>query len=362
MPHRQRQQEVALDTDTVVLFCAVLGAMLTLGSRCFRLPKLKRFEGKAPRNGVTLIELIVVLGLIAVLASMILPAVHQARESVRLVSCKNNLRQIGLSLTQHESFQRSYPSCGWTRFWTSLSDRSGEGQPGGWIYEVLPYLEQKSLHAATPSSLDLINNRFDSFVRVAKVPIAMFKCPSKIDRSILLSSTDMVFGRLDFCQKPDYALSGGPMMQNVFWEGPLTLADAAASSFKWPKEQEQGIARRRFGRKVQQITDGLSNTLLVGEKKIPALTDSRRTSDNQPYFTGFGADTVRWTSDPSSDDFSFRNDTEAGGDFAFGGPHTGQTLIMRCDGSVESVSNSIDAKTLYRLGHISDGLALDLSN
>lgn len=91
----------------------------------------------------TLVELLVVLAIIGVLVAILLPAVKMVRESARRTQCENNLRQIALAATQHHDVHRHFPTGGWGWQWIGEPERGfSRAQPGGWIFNVLPYMEQ----------------------------------------------------------------------------------------------------------------------------------------------------------------------------------------------------------------------------
>src|SRR5512136_1509047 len=101
---------------------------------------------QSKRTGFTLVELLVVITIIGILVALLLPAIQAAREAARRLQCTNNLKQIGLAALRHEQAWGFYPSGGWAVNWTGDPLRGfGREQPGGWIYNLLPYLEQEAL-------------------------------------------------------------------------------------------------------------------------------------------------------------------------------------------------------------------------
>ena len=102
---------------------------------------------RAFRSAFTLVELLVVITIIGILIALLLPAVQAAREAARIAQCQNNIKQLALGCLDHESATKRFPTGGWGFAWTGDPDRGTDWrQPGGWIYNVLPYIEQQALH------------------------------------------------------------------------------------------------------------------------------------------------------------------------------------------------------------------------
>src|SRR5262249_49688412 len=97
--------------------------------------------------GFTLIELLVVIAIISLLIFLLLPAVQKVHETANRVKCSNNLKQIGLAMHNHEAVFKRFPTGGWGWFWIGDPDRgTDERQPGGWIFNLLPYMEQDNVY------------------------------------------------------------------------------------------------------------------------------------------------------------------------------------------------------------------------
>jgi prepilin-type N-terminal cleavage/methylation domain-containing protein len=107
-----------------------------------------RTEGpaKCGVSAFTLVEVLVVIAIIGLLVAITLPAVQMARETSRRTSCANNLRQQAVAVKLHEETHEIFPTGGWGGEWMGDPDVGyGPKQPGGWIYNILSYIEQDNL-------------------------------------------------------------------------------------------------------------------------------------------------------------------------------------------------------------------------
>ncbi|MGI6414296.1 MAG: DUF1559 domain-containing protein [Thermoguttaceae bacterium] len=130
------------------------------------------------RRGFTLVELLVVVAIIGIVAGLLLPAVQAAREAARRIQCTGNLKQLGLGCFAHEQTYRYFPPGGWGHSWIGdPTAGSGGNQPGGWVFNTLPYIEQHTVH-----DLGLGLNSTAKKAALAKMnntPLPLLNCPSR---------------------------------------------------------------------------------------------------------------------------------------------------------------------------------------
>ena len=196
-------------------------------------------------TGFTLIELLVVIAIIGVLVGLLLPAVQQAREAARRVSCSNNFKQMGLALHNYENAITKYPAA-----FVQNSDGS-TGSDWGVSAQLLPYIEQAALGASVRSAIAASTSYKDQMVNGKKLcnyRIDTLLCPSEIN---------------DRPRGTDYYPT------NIGWNhgtGQILPPGAAGCNGPFGVNQES---------KPRDMRDGLSNTLAAGEKKafMPYMRD-----------------------------------------------------------------------------------------
>jgi len=166
------------------------------------------------RHGFTLVELLSVIAIIATLVALLLPAVQAAREAARATACRNHVRQLTTAVLNHESNVRHLPSGGWSDVWLGIADRgSGVGQPGGWTFSILPFMEQSALlETVAGATAEDVAARYQSLM---SMPVSLFACPSRRSSAPLPMATSGFRAALGATVSPpvatrsDYAANGG---------------------------------------------------------------------------------------------------------------------------------------------------------
>ncbi len=300
----------------------------------------------------TLIELLVVIGIIGMLTGLTLSAVLKAREAANRTKCMNNLRQIGLATQNHESLYGRFPTGGWGWCWVGDPDRgSDRRQPGGWIFNILPFVEQGSLYrlgAGLPweSKLEASDQRLAT-------PLPIFNCPSRRAAAPYTNSKNVLYCNarypLPLLARSDYAANTGDQPINQFGSGPVSLAEGDNPKYRWHDSSRlTGIIFERSMIRRADVTNGSSNTYLAGEKYLNPeyYTTGEDFGDNETMYVGFENDVNRTTSSPPLHDQSGVNNS-----LVFGSAHPSGVNMLYCDGSVRVVGYSIDGSAQRRAGN-----------
>jgi prepilin-type N-terminal cleavage/methylation domain-containing protein len=359
----------------------------------------RRVTNKANPRGFTLVELLVVIAIIGVLVALLLPAIQAARESARLAQCKNNLHQITVGMLNYETAHRAFPAGGWSASWMGDPNvGTGPRQPGGWIYQTLPYLEQ---HAIANLGLGLTGEPLKAAItQVGQSVIPLFHCPTRREARLYPAVYLMTWNSqmLDQAAKTDYAASAGSVAFSGSGLGPTIKVPFVVSDCRdgfpdctwlnnqiWLDANWNGIVGDHSGAKLKQITDGTTTTLLVAEKwlyefyyetvSIDSPLDNQTNrmardnpADDGPMYAGYSYDTIRITGRATGGpryapmrDYDYdRNDPQAdkkGSQYQehFGGPHPAGFNAARCDGSVDTESFEVDPQVWAALGARNDG-------
>ncbi len=318
----------------------------------------------------TLVELLVVIAIIGILMAMVLPAVQSAREAGRRTTCANNIRNLGSAALQHLNAQRCYPSGGWGWTWAPDPDRGfGMRQPGSWLYSLLPYLEETTLH-------DLGKGLSDAEKRTvglqrAMTPIPMFHCPTRRRAELYKftgNSTPKNIDKPVEVARSDYAANGGDNegakgMDQVegFGTNALSMsltALAAELNSKYPKNaRSKGVVLLAGQLSDSAIKDGTAKTYLLGERHLhfnnyDGSGYSNYKDDNEGWYAGYNNDSIRWTSLPPESDLLETPEAYAA---RWGAAHLTIFNIAMCDGSVRGIPFDIDPGLHQVLGNRADG-------
>lgn len=269
------------------------------------------------RRAFTLIELLVVIAIIAILIALLLPAVQAAREAARRTQCKNNLKQLALSMHNYHDTYKRFPSgyiieTGW-----------------GWGTMLLPFVEQQPLFdSLSPSGdMDLTDGTRLSLLRTT---LPVFQCPSDSHP------------RLNDKSKPEVRAKMEIALSNYIGIMGSTLSNPRGN----------GTLFQNSGVRMADISDGTSNTLLFGERD---------------YFRHRGSIWGGSTNHPDTNRNFLMSQTadltriNAAHQNAFGSLHPGGAQFAFADGSVRFLSENINASdggtlgTWQRLGARNDG-------
>jgi prepilin-type N-terminal cleavage/methylation domain-containing protein/prepilin-type processing-associated H-X9-DG protein len=310
------------------------------------------------KRGFTLVELLVVITIIGILIALLLPAVQAAREAARRLQCTNNLKQMALGALTHEETHHSFPAGGYCNlasdgsFWAPDPDLGfGVGTYNGWFFNLLPYIEQQALHdfgAGLSASA-----KKPLFARREQTLLTTMVCPSRramVLRPVYKGRTWSNCDPFTKSAKCDYAANAG-------------TNDSPESDYYTPDvpSKNTGICYFKSLIRVSDITDGLSNTYFAGEKSLcpdyyeedGPTTDG---GDDDTMYVGCNRDSVRstyvgYTLFPDTP--GYPTSTQ------FGSAHTTTFNMAFCDGSVQSISYTIDKDVHANLGNRKDGNVID---
>ena len=248
----------------------------------------------ASKNGFTLIELLVVIAIIATLVAILLPAVQQAREAARRSSCKNNLKQLGIAIHNYHDTYNTLPPGTITPL-TGTPPTPVVAASWGWGAQILPFMEQPALYDATlGANLTLVqaSTAASTTLPLLQNSIATYRCPS--DNGPQTNTNCQVNGQ--------NLATSNYVANNDRGAQMLTAANANSTlnAIFTYSNSARGIAWTNSRCRFADVTDGLSNTIIIGERGWE-MNNPGQTKRQCDAAVIFGAPTVNNIADMEGD-------------------------------------------------------------
>ncbi len=344
------------------------------------------------RTGFTLVELLVVIAIIGILVALLLPAVQAAREAGRRMQCQNNLKQLGLAMHNFHDTYKHFPHAGHHWQFHVGFDPNGspwlDGRQGsGWGMQLLQFLEQGTLLDGGGPKVDRDRNGtitdLERSKAIHEAAIPAFYCPSRRAAKAHRPNTDWYRFHtdgggvyIDISQntpqyghgQTDYACAVGRELNSA---GNCAGSHGVIIQSPNPRQAAQGLPAPEYARQafvpvtMASISDGTSNTFILGEKRLRIDTlGNYQGDDNEGYASGWDQDVVRqacWQWAPTGDCVGGTNRLDkrgipcGSGQNRFGSSHPGGFQVVMGDGAVNFLTYELDLEMFRRMGNRHDG-------
>ncbi len=309
---------------------------------------------RTQRKAFTLIELLVVIAIIAILVALLLPAVQQAREAARRSQCKSNLKQIGIGLHNYVDVHTLLPA---GSYWNRLH-RGQRYHQGSLLSQILPFVDQAVAFEQIPfedAPGRNVNNARDANNKLLRkiFNVAAYRCPSD-EPGVNFNNRSTV---QNYAGSKGASNAGSPAGGNP--NGSPRCTDSWLS-FRRGGTSGSGVSGpfHRNGRSsaMKDVTDGLSNTIFVGEVRPQCSNHIRQgwlqANNGQGMFSTIYPINLDTCNTSSSSGCNWHNYwTE---EFGFKSRHIGGAHFLFGDGAVRFLSENIDHDTYNNLGAKSD--------
>jgi prepilin-type N-terminal cleavage/methylation domain-containing protein/prepilin-type processing-associated H-X9-DG protein len=340
------------------------------------------------RSGFTLVELLVVIGIIGVLIGLLLPAVQKVRDSAARMSCQNNLKQIGQALHNYHGVSGQFPPAVVMPYGALDDDghTNSASSPFGpnWAVFILPFVEQENLYKlANPSSYPGTNNFSDfssydlSWRQVRGASIKTFLCPADAGQGVPFNDAGAAPVERDWARGNYAASNAAGDADHSLGGNPDPREDPFRGVSKGP------VMAINFGARMTDITDGTSLTFLVHEVRVGVSALDRRgtwamgfpgasmvnggqRNNPTPNNLRDDADEIEGCANfwypgiGSRDGMGCVNQPDAGSEGAVArSRHRGGVNACFADGHVQFIKNSISRYTWVLLQSTNDGLVPD---
>jgi prepilin-type N-terminal cleavage/methylation domain-containing protein len=301
------------------------------------------------RPGFTLIELLVVILIIAILLALLWQSAQSVREVASRVKCANNLRNIGEAWHHHHVINGHLPAGGWGWSWVGDPDQGvDKDQPGGWLYNILPQVEETGLHDLGKGQPP--GQKRAAAAQMVGTPLKLFSCPTR--RAVQLYTNgyqpynaNMPTG----FARSDYAANCGSAPRDEIYPGPGSLAQGLDPNYGWPDTSGYtGVCFQRSIIRFSDVSRGADNVYMVGEKYLNPdhYKNGSSGADNENMYVGFDNDIFRDTATPPMRDTKGVSNT-----FIYGAAHKEVFNMLYVSGGVRTIPYTIDKNVFKTNGN-----------